>query len=112
MYTRNTKTLKKARVSVGKALGVLHMLTREDTQLVLNYFTSYSRASYLDLLVHTQLDAEHLERLLEELMETNVLIEDCSVYGTEYELNGNRLRNISRLTKKLSNSMEKTIRIR
>lgn len=111
MHTRNTTTTKK-RVSVGKALFVLELLTHDDTQLVLDYFGDYSQASYLDLLVSTQLDSSRLDHLLEKLTEANVLLEMDSVYGTDYELNFKRLRIISQLTKKLTYGIPKPALVR
>jgi hypothetical protein len=106
MHTRNTTTTTQ-RVSMGKALFVLELLAHEDTQLVLDFFGEYPCGSYLDLLVSTQLDAERLEYLLGRLLETNVLLEKDSVYGTEYEPNFDRLRVIAKGTKKLSHGIAK-----
>lgn len=90
-----------------KILFILELLALDDTQRILGFFGDFQQASFLDLLVSTQMDMSRLELLLEHLIEANVIIETSSVYGTEYEINFNRLRIISRFTKELSYSKSK-----
>lgn len=106
MHTRNTtQKQKRESVSLGKAISVLELLTHQDTQLVLNYFCQYRQASYLDLLVFSQLDADYLGHLLEALCQARIIRESDSVYGTEYELNFRRIKLISSLTRGLADGV-------
>lgn len=103
MHTRNTtNTPKKAGVSVGRAISILELLTREDTQLVLNYFCTYHQASYLDLLIYAQLEPDRLEALLQALQKAQIIREHTTVYGTEYQLNFARMKGITRLVRCLT----------
>ncbi len=84
-----------------KAIGFLETLSYEFNTQVLDYLKEVNQASILDLAIHLGWELSTLERRLEALCQTGVVLRKESQQDTHYSLNHYRLLRIQTLSRKL-----------
>ena len=80
-----------------KAINRLENLCNHEGQQIIECLKEYDGLPFIDLLIKTGLDAEDLQKQLDQLVESGMLISQEQYYTTEYFLNTSKLLNITML---------------
>ncbi|GJM36084.1 MAG: hypothetical protein DHS20C18_50850 [Saprospiraceae bacterium] len=84
-----------------KAIGILETLSFEFNTQVLDFLKEVNQASMLELAIHFGWEISILERRLEALCQTGVVLRNDRLDDTHFSLNHYRLLRIQTLSRKL-----------
>ena len=101
MHTRNTITQSKAS-RLDRAIFTLQMLYQEQSIPIIEYLRENDGATFLDLTLHTGLGSLELERQLEKLCLTRVVVRRENIFGCHYQLDPVRIQRISSIARQLA----------
>lgn len=84
---------------VSKAIGILELLCQPETSAVLNCLHEWPEAAWVDLLIHTQMDADFLHNHLRLMQEAGLIQKRMDGYNSTFSLSRNKLKKVSALVR-------------
>lgn len=104
MNTWNT-VLRTSVSGLASAIFVLETLGDKQSEKILDCLCAYEQCTHLDLLVHTGMDSEMLESLLDQLIATRVVRLESDIFGSHFSINHARLEQVVRLAKNITKGL-------
>ena len=84
---------------VSKAIGILELLCHPETSAVLHCLREWPEAAWVDLLIHTKLDAELLQHRLDMMEQAGLINKDADDYSPTFSVSRSKLRKVSALVR-------------
>lgn len=84
---------------VSRAIGILELLCQPETSAVLECLREWPEAAWVDLLIHTQLDADFLTNHLEAMEEAGLIQKRMDGYNFTFCISRNKLKKVSALVR-------------
>ncbi len=84
---------------VTKAIGILELLCQPETSAILDCLREWPEAAWVDLLIHTQLDADFLNDHLKLMQEAGLIQNQMDGYNSTFSVRRNKLKKVSALVR-------------
>lgn len=84
---------------VSKAIGILELLCQPETSAILNCLREWPEAAWVDLLIHTQFDADFLNDHLKLMHDAGLIQNQVNGYNATFSISRNKLRKVSALVR-------------
>ncbi|AEE52344.1 hypothetical protein [Haliscomenobacter hydrossis] len=84
---------------VSKAIGILELLCHPETSAVLRCLREWPEAAWVDLLIHTRLDADLLQHRLEMMEQAGLINKEGKEYSPSFSISQSKLRKVSALVR-------------
>jgi DNA-binding HxlR family transcriptional regulator len=84
---------------VTRAISILELLCQPQTSAILDCLREWPDAAWIDLLIHTQMDADLLQDHLELMEEAGLIEKEMDNYSPHFKLSRAKLKKVSALVR-------------